>query len=220
MSDRTLIEEASQRVKTVRADPAAEWPEGTLEQADAALDAALGGMAADPVEPPPQAPQFVAPLPPGAVYGVTKWLAGSLGCDLFCARGTPLYAVCDGVIEEVLGGTGLQGGDEFILAPADRSLGFRYRHSMSYCTVGQQVRQGEEIGYVYDPSLDQLGRVPAWFPAPDGYQHLDWSVAYGTDQFNPQGGGGGNIDADDWLQAIGYQGVRWTRTPGPPDAGH
>ncbi len=221
MSDRTLIQKASANVKTVRANPAAEWPAGTLETADDALDAALSGMPVDPPTPaPPPAPQFVAPLDAGALYGQTKWLPGSLGCDLFVPRGTPVYAVCDGVIEEVLGGEGLTGGDEFILAPHDRSLGFRYRHCPCAVTQGTSVTQGQRIGQVWDPSLEELGPVPPWFPAPDGWQHLDWSVAYGTDQFSPEGGGGGNVRSYDWLQAVGYQGTVWTRTPGPPDAGH
>jgi hypothetical protein len=219
MSDRELIQEASDRVKAVRADPAAEWPEGSLEAADAALDAALGGMPTDPANPPPQAPQFVAPLAPGAIYGQTKWLAGSLGCDLFVVRGTPVFAPVDCVIEEVLGGQGLSGGDELILATSDRQLSFRYRHTVAECRVGDYFEAGERLGHVGDDSLDLLGPTPAWFPAPDGYQHLDLSVAYGTDQFSPQGGGGGNVSAYDWLRAIGYVGTVYTRTPGPPDAG-
>jgi hypothetical protein len=54
MSDpRTLIQEASERVKAVRADPAAEWPAGSLEAADTWLDVALAGMLGPGPTPPP-----------------------------------------------------------------------------------------------------------------------------------------------------------------------
>ena len=54
---------------------------------------------------------------------------------------------------------------------------------------------------------------------PDRYQHLDLSVNRGTDQFSPQGGGGGNYPAFQWLAELGYQGRILARTPGPPDSG-
>ncbi len=178
------------------------------DQIDALLD--------EPSPPPP--PQFVAPLPAGAVYGKTKWLPGSLGCDLFCKRGTPVVAPADCVIEEVIGGSGLQGGDELILSLPDHSWTWRYRHTAATHPVGYRAKQGEQVGVVNDPSLDQLCGPPV-VNMPDGWQHLDLSVAVGTDQFSPQGGGGGNASSYAWLQGIGYQGTVLNRTPGPTDCG-
>lgn len=177
----------------------------------------------DEPEPTPP-PQFVAPVPEGAVYGQTKWYQGpdsTYGCDLFCAHGTPVYAPCDAVVEEVLGGTGLQGGAEIILAAPANRWAFRYRHVQAMVQVGQQVAQGEQVGVVQDQGLLLLGNPPAWAePLPDGYQHLDLSVNQGTDRFTPTGGAGGNTSAYAWLVWIGYRGRVLARTPGPPDAGH
>jgi hypothetical protein len=138
---------------------------------------------------------------------------------MFCRRGVEFYAPVDGVVEEVIGGSGLSGGAELIMATPDRQLAFRFRHVQSGLAVGTRVSQGQVLGIVRDDVLDTLGALPRWAVGfPDGWQHLDLSVAYGTDQFSPQGGGGGNVSSYDWLQAIGYQGTVWTRTPGPPDA--
>ncbi len=168
--------------------------------------------------PPPPAVQFVAPLANGAIYGQTKWLPGSLGCDLFVKRGTPVVAPADCVIEEVIGGSGLQGGDELILSLPDHSWAWRYRHTAALYPVGHHAKQGETVGLVNDPSLDQLCAPPVR-NMPDRWQHLDLSVAKGTDQFSPQGGGGGNYSAYQWLQSLGYQGTVMSRTPGPTDCG-
>ncbi len=190
------------------------------------IDALLDEEPSPPVPvPPPPAFQFASPIANGAVYGKTKWLPGSLGCDLFVPRGTPVVAPADCVIEEVIGGSGLQGGDELILALPDHSWAWRYRHTAATHPVGYHAKQGEQVGVVNDPSLDQLGRIPAWAIAqagghwPDGWQHLDLSVNQGTDQFSPQGGGGGNTSSYAWLQTLDYQGTVLSRTPGPPDAG-
>lgn len=173
---------------------------------------------ATPPEPP--APQFVSPIKAGCVYGATKWLPGSTGVDLFCRRGTPVVAPADCVVEEVIGGQGISGGAEIILALPDKTWAWRYRHVQANVTLNQRVQQGQQVAVVGDTSLDQLGPVPAWAqPVEDQYQHLDLSVDQGTDRFNPQGGGGGNVDADQWLEALGYQGRKLARTPGPPDAG-
>jgi hypothetical protein len=204
------VQTASSTVKAARLLDA-DWPVGTLEEADAALDAALAGAALPP---------FVLPIANGAVYGKTKWLPGSLGCDLFMKRGMPVVAPADCLVEEVLGGTGQEGGDELILSLPDRSWAWRYRHTRAAVTVGQHVNQGDTVGEVFDPSLDTLPPVPAWDePMPDGWQHLDLSVNRGSDQFNPQGGSGGNVSAYDWLVALGYHGRLLPRTPGFPDVG-
>lgn len=183
-------------------------------------------LSADPVTPPPPPPpvaQFVAPLDPGAVYGQTKWLPGSLGCDLFCRRGSPVYAPADCIVEEVIGGQGISGGAELIMCLPDKSWAWRWRHvqAVSGIRVGSRVTQHQTCATVMDTSLDQLGPVPVWArPMDDNYQHLDLSVARGTDQFAPTGGGGGNVSAYGWIQTLGYVGRVLSRTPGPPDAGH
>jgi hypothetical protein len=127
------------------------------------------------------------------------------------------------LVREVVSGTGLNGGAELILQAQDGSYAWRYRHVQAAVQVGQFVYQGQWVAVVGDGSLDSLGPIPtAWrqWPFPDGWQHLDLSVNQGTDQFAPTGGGGGNIDSAQWMQALGYEGTLITRTPGPPDAGH
>jgi hypothetical protein len=209
-----LVQAASANVKGARL-LGADWPPGTLEAADADLDAALGPMRL----------QFVAPLANGdgidIVYGITKWLPGSLGCDLFVQRETPVLAPADCIVEEVLLGTGAGCGDKLILSLENRSWAWRYRHTQATVQLQQQVQHGQQVGVVCDPSLDALGNVPAWAgPMPDGWQHLDLSVNLGTDQFNPQGGGGGNIRAFTWLASLRFEGRLLQRTPGPTDVGY
>ncbi len=179
------------------------------DQIDALLD-----------EPSPPPPQFVAPLPAGAVYGQTKWLPGSLGCDLFCKRGSPVFAPADCLVEEIIPGQGISGGAELILSLPDRSWAWRYRHvqATTGLRVGQTVLQGRAVAQILDTSLDQLCAPPVQ-GFPDGWQHLDLSVNQGTDQFSPQGGGGGNTRSYDWLQSLGYLGAVRARTPGPTDCG-
>lgn len=46
-----LVQDASTQIKTARADPTAQWPAGTLEQADADLDAALPLIPPGPTPP-------------------------------------------------------------------------------------------------------------------------------------------------------------------------
>ncbi len=183
------------------------------------LDLSADGPVPTPL---PPAAQFVAPLALGAVFGQTKWLPGSLGCDLFCKRGSPVYAPADCIIEEIIGGYGISGGAEMILSLPDKSWAWRYRHiqAVSGLTVGMVVRQDAQVAQVGDDSLLQLGNPPAWSqPMPDKYQHLDLSVNKNTDQFAPTGGGGGNVSAYQWLVGLGYTGRVLSRTPGPPDAG-
>lgn len=173
-------------------------------------------------EPPPTA-QFVAPIPNGARYGTDKWMLDapgghSYGCDMFCVRGTPVVAPADALVEEVIGGTGLNGGAEVILAMADKSWAWRFRHVAATVRVGQTVKQGQTVGTVNDTSLDMLCAPPV-VGFPDRWQHADVSVAKGTDQFPPLGGGGGNYRASQWLAEIGYSGTLMARTPGPPSCG-
>jgi hypothetical protein len=53
---KALVQDASRQIKIVRADPTAEWPAGTLEQADYDLDTALPLMPDGPPPPPPPPP--------------------------------------------------------------------------------------------------------------------------------------------------------------------
>lgn len=175
-----------------------------------------------PTPEPPLPPQFVSPVADGAVYGITKWLPGSLGCDLFLPRGSMVYAPADCIVEEVIGGQGISGGAELIIALADKSWAWRWRHvqAIGGLTVGYHARQGQALATINDSSLDQLGAIPFWAGTfPDGWQHLDLSVNQGTDRFAPTGGGGGNVSAYQWMQGLGYAGRVLQRTPGPPDAG-
>ncbi len=165
--------------------------------------------------PPPPGPTFVPPIRNGATFGVTKWLPGN-GCDLFIPRGTAVVAPADCVIEEVIGGVGQSGGAEIILSVPDHSWSWRYRHVQSTLRVGQRVAQGQQVAAVYDTSLDQLCRPPV-VNMLDGWQHLDLSVNQGTNQFSPQGGGGGNYNSYSWLTLVGYIGTAMARTPGPTD---
>lgn len=169
-------------------------------------------------EPPPSGPAF--PILAGTIFGQTKWLPGSTGCDLFWNRGEPIYAPLDSTIRRIVWGTGIQGGAEIILATPDNAWAWRYRHVYADASlhVGQAVARGQALGIVYDTSLDQLCAPPVQ-SFPDGWQHLDLSVNRGTDQFSAQGGGGGNTNAYAWLKAIGYTGREMSRTPGPTSCG-
>ncbi len=184
------------------------------------IEDSLPKVSEPPPPPPPEPPpaQFALPLDDGAVYGKTKWLAGSTGCDMFVKRGTPVYSPADCVVELVKGGVGANGGAEMILSKPDKSWAWRYRHVQATVRLGDRVARGSMVAKVMDESMGWLGRTPPGFPAPDNYQHLDLSVNKGTDQFSPQGGGGGNVNSYSWLADLGYQGTLVQRTPGPNDA--
>ena len=175
----------------------------------------------EPTPPPPGPAPMVAPISNGAPYGRTKWKPGSLGCDMFAMRGTPVLAPADCVVRlvnrdaaaEIPGENG-----EIILATPNNSMAWRYRHvkPIHDLRVGDTIDGGEKVAEVWDPAMDLLGSTPNWAgKMPDRYQHLDLSVNQGTDRFSPEGGGGGNVSAFEWLQSVGYQGRVLQRTPGP-----
>lgn len=175
--------------------------------------------------PPPLVYPFVCPVPHGGIFGQRKWYPGN-GCDIFVPDNTILQAPTDCVIEEIIPGQGMSGGAEIILAALDRQWAWRWRHVQEPgYYVGQQISRGSALGRVHDDSLNLLGAIPAWAvqqagePFPSGWQHCDLSVNQGTDQFNPAGGSGGNVNGYQWLVENGYQGTVLGRTPGPPDAG-
>src|SRR4051794_14757130 len=41
---------------------------------------------------------FASPLPPGGIFGTSKWMPGN-GIDVFVPRGTPVYAPFDGTVQ-------------------------------------------------------------------------------------------------------------------------
>lgn len=71
------------------------------------------------------------------------------GTDIFAARGTPLYAVVDGVIEDK-GVNGLGGNKLWLRSPAD-GWRYYYAHMSGYASGisnGTRVSKGQVIGYV------------------------------------------------------------------------
>jgi hypothetical protein len=152
--------------------------------------------------------QYASPLPSGGVYGAQKWSSsqGSNAVDIFVPRGTPVTAPVSGTLQP--------GQNGQLILIGDNGLSFAFRHGRT--TAQGHVQRGQQIGVVDDPGLDMLGRAP-WGDLPDNYQHLEMSVSNGN-YFPATPGGGGSIDAAQWLDSIGYQGRKIGRTPGPPDA--
>lgn len=71
------------------------------------------------------------------------------GIDIFAAKGTPLYAVVDGVIEEK-GVNGLGGNKLWLRSPGD-GWKYYYAHLSGYASGiynGARVSKGQVIGYV------------------------------------------------------------------------
>ncbi len=152
---------------------------------------------------------FASPLPAGGIYGRQKWSSGmgSNATDIFVRRGTPVSAPVSGTIQQGMNGQ--------LVLVGDNGWNFAFRHGMT--TAQGHVQEGQQIGIVNDPGLDSLGRAP-WGNMPDNYQHLEMSVSRGSPSFPGTPGGGGNVDAAQFLNQIGYQGQEIPRTPGPPDA--
>lgn len=156
---------------------------------------------------------FAPPLPPGGVYGDSKWMPGN-GSDIFVPRGTPIFAMFDGVVEpnpqapmSPIGPVG-----SFLLRGAN---GITMQATHAQMTARGPVRKGQQIGIVNDPSMDILGQYPGM---PDGFQHLDLTLGHG----GPFPISGGDLNAVQALQLSGYQGKRVpgaTRGPGGPGGG-
>jgi hypothetical protein len=155
---------------------------------------------------------------PDGVYGQSKWLPGSQGTDIFMRRGSPITAKTGGQVLYATGGTGLSGGSDTI-AQFDDGTVARFRHVQPGLQAGSRFSAGQTIATIGDSSMDMLNpQVAGQIGAPDGYQHLDLSInAPGHTQFSPQGGGGGDIPAAQWLQQHGYRGRVVGRTPGPQE---
>lgn len=151
--------------------------------------------------------------------GRSKWLAGSTGVDIFVPRNTLIRAPFDGqmTFRKVAGGP-MPIGEMVITHQDGRTV--RWRHVEAIGGIGSHVRQGQDVAFVYDPSMDFL-RWPAGYPTPpDSYQHVDVSLASHPSRLNPQGGAGGDVDADQhiWSQYGGVANITLIpRTPGPPE---
>jgi len=157
-------------------------------------------------------------IPSGGVYGQQKWLPGSTGTDIFLPRNSPITAQTGGKVLYATGGTGLSGGSDTIVQFDDGTVA-RFRHVQPQMQAGQSFRAGQTIAVINDPSMDMLSRqVASQIGAPDGYQHLDLSINRpGNVMFSPQGGGGGDLNAAQWLSSHGYQGRMIGKTPGPQE---
>ncbi len=69
------------------------------------------------------------------------------GIDIFAKKGTPVVAICDGVVEKV--GTTPKGGKVVWLRSADHAWSVYYAHlNQQKVKVGQIVKKGEFIGTV------------------------------------------------------------------------
>lgn len=177
---------------------------------------------APPVDPPMPAPPVEAwgTLVSGAsgLAGRTKWLYGSKGVDIFVRRNTIVTAPrdCHITFQQVPGGPLLIG--QMILQFSDGTAA-RYRHVSSQVGSQADAYAGKDVALVSDASMDML-HWPAGYPTPpDGYQHLDLSLASSVARLDPTGGAGGDVDADDYLMSHGgLPGMQWiSHTPGPMD---
>jgi hypothetical protein len=150
--------------------------------------------------------------------GRQKWLAGSTGCDLFVRRGTVVRAPQEGTFHfQMLPVPGIGAIGEWMLEyPDGRAV--RGRHcAQPQVANGARVTRGQPLCIVSDQTMDML-RWPAGYPAPpDGYQHLDISLASSVSRLNPAGGAGGDVDADTHIWSKGgIPNIRLIdRTPGP-----
>ena len=172
-----------------------------------------------PPQPPPAPAERWAHLlsdAPG-LTGQQKWLPGSTGIDIFVRRGTVVRAPFSGTWQFQLVPGGPMPIGEGVLVRDD---GFcaRFRHIQSQANPGPVALEAP-LAVVNDPSMDLL-RWPAGYPTPpDGYQHLDVSLATHPTRLDPTGGAGGDVPAYGYIWGRG--GVAniqvIARTPGPPE---
>ncbi len=142
------------------------------------------------------------PLPPGGVYGDAKWTGpGTNGIDIFTRRGTPIFAMFDGVVDQNPMPIPSPAGPvpSFILR-GNNGMAMQATHAQ--LTARGPVRKGQQIGIVNDPGLDILGPYQGM---PDNFQHLDLTIGHGQGPFPLQGG---DINAKMALEMSGYQGQR------------
>lgn len=188
---------------------------------------ALGNLPkVDPGPPPgpdPDAEDWSLLLSEAAgLVGKEKWLPGSKGSDLFVKRGTPVRAPHDAIcrVAQIPIGNGMTIGEITLQYTDGRAV--RFRHDLAYVRDGQAVLKGAVLAQVYDASMDLL-RWPRGYPTPpDGYQHLDLSLATSIDRLDPRGGAGGDVDTYDHIWGTMGGLPNFTvieRTPGPPQSG-
>lgn len=126
----------------------------------------------------------------GAVYGTSKW-SGSTAADLFVPAGTIIRAPISGTVTSS-SASGPEGSHPIIYLRGDDGTVLRFLHDQA--TTQGHVQAGQPIGRVGDNTLTAA------------YQHVDLSVSR-TGSFQP-GPGGGEIDARQWLQSIGFTGTQ------------
>jgi murein DD-endopeptidase MepM/ murein hydrolase activator NlpD len=142
--------------------------------------------------------------------GQLKWLSGSTGMDIFVARGTVVKAPFAGTIT---GGVGSS-----VVLTADNGFTARFLHVAPLVRTNTKVQLGQPLATVNDSSLDIL-RWPGgqYGTPPDGYQHLDLSLATNPSGLNWQGGAGGNLNSYQYVTTHGgianMQVI--SKTPGP-----
>jgi hypothetical protein len=162
--------------------------------------------------------EFWADLVSGAsgLAGRQKWLAGSTGMDIFVRRKTEVRAPIAGTMRFELE----QGGPTLIgkmMIVHDDGRTVRFRH-VEPAVANGRVALHQVVARVFDQSMDML-RWPLGYPRPpDGYQHLDLSLASRPEFMNPTGGAGGNVRALDhvWGKKGGVPRIELiARTPGP-----
>lgn len=153
---------------------------------------------------------FAPPLPPGGVYGDSKWMPGN-GSDIFVPRGTPIFAMFDGVVEPnpMMIPSPVGPVPSFLLRGSN---GITMQATHAQMTARGQVRKGQQIGVVNDPGMDILGPYQGM---PDGFQHLDLTIGHGG-PFPLQGG---DLNARQALEMSGYQGRRVPGATRGPNGG-
>jgi hypothetical protein len=139
-----------------------------------------------------------------------KWFEGSLGMDIFLRRDTRVNAPFAGTVYK-------ESHNGMVLV-ATNGFTARFRHVTFYWEEGERVTLGQEIARVFDSNLEMLrwpGRI--YGTPPDGFQHLDLSIAGNRNRLIYQGGAGGDIDAYDYVRNHGGLPSMTIipRTPGP-----
>lgn len=154
-------------------------------------------------------------LPPGGKYGQVKWMPGN-DIDVFVRRGSQIKAPADGQIGP-LGQSipGPMGNIDGLVFSDAQGRTARFVHVQPQGGP-RQVRKGEVIATVYDPSMDMLGAYPEM---PDGFQHIDLAFASSPGALSyASPGAGGDINGAQFLVSHGYGQQIQGRTKGPPDA--
>jgi hypothetical protein len=217
---------------------------GPVKEYARQIQAKLPKDQTEPPPPPEPVPDEVwATLVSGAqgLAGAKKWYTGpnANGIDIFVRRGTIVRAPFAGTVkfEQVPGGPMLIG--QLTLTHSDGRT-VRYRHvavSQQQLAVfgfkflvgpdgklpeDQYVNQGQALSKVLvnDPSMDILHWPPGYPTPPDGYQHLDLSLASHPSRMDPTGGAGGDVNAYQhiWGKKGGIPGIQIIpRTPGPQE---